>query len=125
MADLVLVPCRPSILDLEAIANSLDIANLAHKPATVILNAVAPSGSEADEAEEAIIQLKGEACPVRLVNRVAYARAIVYGQAAQEYEPHGKAAQEITALHKFMRAHYHIFTPSRKRKNDEQVRRRA
>jgi chromosome partitioning protein len=40
MADVVLVPCRPSILDLEAIANSLDIAKLAHKPASVILNAV-------------------------------------------------------------------------------------
>jgi chromosome partitioning protein len=95
MADVVLIPCRPSILDLEAIANSLDIAKLAHKPATVILNAVAPSGSEADEAEEAITQLGGEACPVRLVHRVAYARAFVYGQATQEYEPHGKAAQEI------------------------------
>src|SRR6266571_9050053 len=56
MADFVLIPCRPSILDLEAIANSLDIAKLAHKPASVILNAVAPSGSEADEAEEAITQ---------------------------------------------------------------------
>ena len=49
MADVVLVPCRPSILDLEAIANSLDIAKLAHKPATVILNAVSPIGSEANE----------------------------------------------------------------------------
>jgi chromosome partitioning protein len=125
MADLVLIPCRPSILDLEAIANSLDIAKLAHKPAIVILNAVAPSGSEADEAEEAITQLGGEACPIRLVNRVAYARAIVYGQAAQEYEPHGKAAREIEALHKFMCAHLHILAPSKKGKKNEQVRRRA
>jgi chromosome partitioning protein len=125
MADLVLIPCRPSILDLEAIANSLDIAKLAHKPATVILNAVAPLGSEADEAEEAITQLGGEACPIRLVHRVAYARAIVYGQAAQEYEPHGKAAREIEALHKFMCAHLHILTPSKKGKKNEQVRRRA
>jgi chromosome partitioning protein len=125
MADLVLIPCRPSILDLEAIANSLDIAKLAHKPASVILNAVAPSGSEADEAEEAIIQLEGEACPIRLVNRVAYARAIVYGQVAQEFEPHGKAAREIEALHKFVCAHLHIRTPSKKGKKNEQVRRRA
>lgn len=125
MADFVLIPCRPSILDLEAIANSLDIAKLAHKPAAVILNAVAPSGSEADEAEEAITQLGGEACPIRLVSRVAYARAIVYGQAAQEYEPNGKAAREIEALHKFMCAHLHIRTPSQKGKKNEQVRRRA
>jgi chromosome partitioning protein len=125
MANVVLVPCRPSILDLEAIANSLDIAKLAHKPATVILNAVSPTGSEANEAAEAIIQLGGETCPVRLVNRVAYARAIVYGQAAQEYEPHGKAAQEIKSLHKFMCAHHHIPTPSHRGKKHEQIRRRA
>src|SRR5215467_928043 len=125
IADLVLIPCRPSILDLEAIATSLDIAKLAHKPATVMLNAIAPSGSEADEAEEAITQLGGEACPLRLVHRVAYARALVYGQAAQEYEPHGKAAQEIKALHKFVCAHYHICTTSQKGKKHEQIRRRA
>jgi len=49
----------------------------------------------------------------------------VYGQAAQEYEPHGKAAREIEALHKFMCAHLHILTPSKKGKKNEQVRRRA
>src|SRR5499427_10910 len=123
IADLVLIPCRPSILDLEAIATSLDIAKLAHKPAIVILNAIAPSGSEADEAEEAITQLGGETYPIRLVHRVAYARAIVYGQAAQEYEPHGKAAREIESLHKFMCAHLHMLTPSKRGKNNEQVRR--
>ena len=78
-----------------------------------------------DEAEEAITQLGGEACPLRLVHRVAYARAIVYGQAAQEYEPHGKAAREIGALHKFMCAHLHILIPSKKGTKNEQVRRRA
>lgn len=115
VADVVLIPCRPSILDLEAIANSLDIARLAHKPATVILNAVAASGTEADEAAEAVVQLGGETCPVRLVHRVAYARAIVYGQSAQEYEPHGKAAREVQALHRFICAHYHMCTRAQKR----------
>jgi chromosome partitioning protein len=125
IADIVLIPCRPSLLDLEAIASSLDIAKLAHKPAIVILNAIAPAGAEADEAEVAIVDLGGEACPIRLVNRVAYARAIVYGLAAQEYEPHGKAAREIEALHKFVCAHLHNVTPSQKGKKHEQVRRRA
>lgn len=124
LADVVLVPCRPSILDLEAIVNSLDLAKLAKKPAMVVLNAVAPSGQEAEEAAEAIAEFGGELCPVRLVSRVAYARAIVYGQAAQEYEPHGKAAQEIAVLHKFMCAHYHIGTRSHADKT-QQIRRRA
>ena len=124
VADIVLIPCRPSILDLEAIANSLDIARLADKPATVILNAVAASGTEADEAAEAVVQLGGEACPVRLVHRVAYARAIVYGQSAQEYEPHGKAAREVEALHKFICAHHQMCTRARKGKSHEQIRHR-
>ena len=88
--------------------NSLDLAQLAKKPALVVLNAVAPAGQEADEAAEAIAAFRGELCPVRLVHRVAYARSIVYGQAAQEYEPRGKAAQEMHSLHTFMCAHYHI-----------------
>jgi len=124
MADLVLIPCRPSILDLEAIANSLDIAKLAHKPASVILNAVAPSGSEADEAEEAIIQLEGgmpdqisEPCRLCSRHRVWASRARI--RAAR------KAAREIEALHKFVCAHLHILTPSKKGKKNEQVHRRA
>ena len=59
IADCLLIPCRPSLLDIEAIANSLDIAKLAGRPAMVILNGIAPSGSEAEEAAEAIIQMGG------------------------------------------------------------------
>lgn len=124
-SDFVLVPCRPSILDLEAIANSLDLAKLAGKRAVVVLNAVAPSGHEADEAAEAIRTLGDDLCPVRLVSRIAYSRAIVYGKAAQEYEPHGKATQEIEQLHKFMCAHYHNIKRSHGDKTNEQIRRRA
>ncbi|MHB1829413.1 MAG: P-loop NTPase family protein [Steroidobacteraceae bacterium] len=39
-ADLVLIPCRPTILDRKAIGNSADLAALAKKPAAVVLNAV-------------------------------------------------------------------------------------
>jgi chromosome partitioning protein len=36
--------------------------------------------------------------PVRIGERRAYARAVAGGSAVTEFEPHGKAAQEITAL---------------------------
>jgi len=36
--------------------------------------------------------------PVRLGERRAYARAVAGGRAVTEFEPKGKAAQEITAL---------------------------
>jgi len=42
-ADLVLVPCRPGILDLHAIGSTAWIVKLAGKPAFVILNAPRPA----------------------------------------------------------------------------------
>jgi len=56
-ADFVLIPCRPVILGLEANGASLNLVGASSTPAVTLLNAVASSGSEADEAAEAIIEL--------------------------------------------------------------------
>lgn len=104
-ADLVLVPCRPAILDLEAITNTLDLVRTTGSRVAVVMNAVAPLGSEAKEAAEAIAALEVEVCPVQLRQRVAFSRALISGQSAQEFEPGGKAAQEAADLYAFMCAH--------------------
>jgi chromosome partitioning protein len=109
-ADFVLIPCRPAILDLEAITSTLDLVRTANTPAVVVLNAVAPVGTEAEDAAEAIAELNAEVCPVRLVSRVAFSRSLIGGQAAQEIEPAGKATQEVLALHKFVCERVHVFT---------------
>ena len=104
-SDLVLIPCRPAILDMEAINNTLDLVRTTGKPIFVVMNAVAPTGQEAQEAADAIAGLKVEVCPVRLVNRIAFARSLIAGLTAQEYEPSGKAAAEAAWLHEFTCAH--------------------
>ena len=106
-ADLIFMPCRPAILDMEAISSTLDLVRTTGKAVYVILNATAPQGSEAAEAAEALAGLDVQVCPVQLVNRVAFARSLITGQAAQEVEPRGKAAQEVERLHAFTRAHLH------------------
>jgi chromosome partitioning protein len=103
-ADLVLVPCRPSILDLRAIGSTLDVVRLAGKTAAVILNAVPPRGGLADEAAEAIVRSGAAICPVRLGQRSAYATSLTSGLTAQEYEPNGKAAGEVGALFNWLRS---------------------
>jgi len=102
LSDLVLIPCRPAILDLDALNNSLDFIRAAHKPICVVLNAIAPVGHDADQAVEALQGLGGEICPVRLGNRVAFARSLITGQVAQEFDPKGKAAAEMDRLHHFV-----------------------
>lgn len=100
-ADLVLIPCRPAILDLKAIDVTVDLVKLAGKRASVVLNAVPPRGGLGDEAAEAVKEYEVEISPARLGHRAAYQHCLALGQSAQEYEPEGIAAQEIKSLYKW------------------------
>ena len=98
-ADLVLVPCRPSILDLRAVSASHDIAKLAGTPAAAVLCAIPARGSLATEAQSALEAYDGlPVAPVRIGHRATFVHAMTAGQGAQEYEPRGKAAREIARL---------------------------
>lgn len=109
-ADFVLIPCRPAILDMEAITNTLDLVRITKAPMAVVLNAVSPIGNETEEAAEAVASLGVAVCPVRLVNRIAFSRSLITGRTAQEIEPDGKAAQEIAHLHEFITSQLHVCT---------------
>ena len=98
-ADLILIPCRPAILDLRAISSTIDLVKLAGKPAAVVLNAVPPRGSLPQEAKEAIAGYGVPVASVYVGQRAAFAHALTAGLVAQEYEPGGKAAEEATQLY--------------------------
>ena len=102
VADLILIPCRPAILDMEAISNTLGLVQTTNTPVFVVMNGVAPQGQETQEAMEAIGELNVEVCPIQLVNRIVFSRALITGQTAEEFESHSKAAKEIEKLHLFM-----------------------
>lgn len=102
VADLILIPCRPAILDLRAISSTVDVVKLAGKRAVVVLNSVPPRGSLGDEASEAVAGYGVEVAPNRLVRRVAFQHALTGGLTAQEYEPDGKAAEEVKQLYMWM-----------------------
>jgi chromosome partitioning protein len=98
-ADLILVPCQPSIMDLRALRKTAGLLEHAKKPTFAVLNGVSPHTSVADEAARAITeQFKLEVSPVRLGDRVAYNRCLISGQTAQEFEPEGRAAAEVKEL---------------------------
>jgi len=100
--DLVLVPCRPTLFDLHAIRETLDIAMLAKKPAKVILNAVPPRGSLAQQAREAIASYDIDPVPYEIGHRVAFVHSIIKGITAQEYQPKSKAAIEVENLYQWI-----------------------
>ena len=100
-ADLVLVPCRASILDLLAVTASQTIAQLAGTPASAVLCGVPARGPLADEAQRALEANGLPVAPVRIGHRAAFVHAATAGQGVQEYEPKGKATSEITRLYEW------------------------
>ena len=102
VSDLILIPCRPAYFDLEAMTNTLRLLRTTGKPLWAVLNAVAPFGSEAEEAAETIHALELRLCPAQLGRRIAFSRAVSAGLAAQEYEPGGQAAEEVRLLYELV-----------------------
>lgn len=108
-ADIIVIPCRPGILDLRAIETTAKIAEMAGTPAFVVIsqaNARAPKLTS-----DAMAAIKGEgltASPVVLHSRAAYAYSLIESKTAREYDLNSKAAEEITALFAWLRGKLHI-----------------
>lgn len=103
LADVVLIPCRPTAFDVDAITSTLTIAKLAEAQAkaAVVLNAIPTRGDYAEEVRAGLSELVTVA-PVHLYQRAAYFNAVNDGRSVEEYEPKGKAAEEIRALYKWV-----------------------
>jgi chromosome partitioning protein len=102
-ADLVLIPCRPAIYDLETVATTAELIRYAGaRPAAVVLNGVPPRGSKRGQAEDVIRALEMPVCPVAFGYRAAFNDSGALGLTAHEYEQGGKAALEIEQVYKFV-----------------------
>ena len=97
-SDLILIPCRPSVLDLKAIVTSIDLSSLAKKDASVVLNGIPARGLLATEASAVIAGYGVELVPVMIGYRAAFVHSLTMGNSVVEYESTSKAADEITAL---------------------------
>lgn len=120
VADLVIIPCRPSTFDIAAISATLDLCKLANRQAAVVLNAAPIRSRVTNEAEEAIREKGGVIAPVVIRQRVAFQHCMIEGGTAGEFEPGGAAATEISNLLAFLKASTHAHraasTPAARRK---------
>ena len=102
VADLVLIPCRPSAFDLSAIQTSARLVQLLRKPAFVVFAAGSPNAPRIyAEAGELVDSFGTPPCPVILPDRAAYRHASAEGRSVMESEPAGKAADEIREFYKW------------------------
>ena len=110
LSDLILIPCRPGLKDLRALKMTVDITRLSGKPALAVLNACKPRSPEPDKAARYLEKMGLAVCPARIGDRVAFEYAYINGQGVQEYEPGGKAAQEIQELYTYICRQLYSYT---------------
>jgi chromosome partitioning protein len=102
VSDLVIVPSRATVKDLERVEASIKLATVyAVRPVFVVLTQVRPRGDRDIQAEEFIIAKKFPVCPARIGDRVAYQDSDTLGRTPLETEPRGKAAQEIEHIYRY------------------------
>jgi chromosome partitioning protein len=102
-AALVLIPLRPSILDIQAVASTADVVRTTGTRALLLLNACpAPRGTaEASVTMDARKALADYPVPVAetvICDRRDFARALNGGEAVNEFAPASKAAAEMRRL---------------------------
>lgn len=102
-ASFVLIPCRPGILDLDAIGETVQTIAATKVPAAVVLNAcLAGRGTReagiVSEAREALASSPVPVAPMSIGQRASFAHALITGQAVSEFEPDGKATRELEGL---------------------------
>ena len=103
IADLVIVPAKTTVKDLERIESSVDLATTTGpKPVVVVFNQVRAQGTRAISATKALRDMDVTICPVRLGYRVAFEDADLTGETPLETEPEGKAADEVRKLYRFV-----------------------
>lgn len=103
-ADLVVIPCRPSLIDLDAIKRTAQLITSTGRAGVVVLNAAPPTASTLLDDARTLAEATGlQVARAVLRERSVYRAAWPYGLGVIEHEPKGKAAQEVAALQK------HIF----------------
>jgi chromosome partitioning protein len=104
LADFIVIPCRPSVLDLRAIGKTIKLVQNTGKKAGVVLNHCPPGRGIlgevgiVTEARETLQNSGIPVCPVAISQRVAFSHALIDGRSVTEFEPNGKAAKEIYRL---------------------------
>jgi chromosome partitioning protein len=102
VADLVLIPCRPSAFDLAAIQTTVKLVQLLRKPAFVVFTAGSPNAPRMyQEAGELVEGFGTPACLIQIADRAAFRHASAEGRTVMEFDPNGKAAEDIRQIYRW------------------------
>ena len=97
VAELIVVPTRPSPHDLRAVGATVDLCERAGKPLLFVVNGATPKAKITSEAAVALSQ-HGTVAPITLHHRTDFAASMIDGRTVMEVDPNGRSADEIRNL---------------------------
>lgn len=103
VADLVLIPTRPSPHDLRAVGSTVELVEAAGKRMIFVINGAAQRARITGEAAVALSQ-HGTVAPVTLYQRTDYAGAMIDGRTVNELDAGSRSAAEIVELWEYVSA---------------------
>lgn len=98
LADLALIPCRPTIADADTAPGMHSTASSIARSTAFVITQVPPRGERRARDVGSSLAKHGTVCPVRMASRNAYADALALGLGVTEFEPKGKAAAEMRRM---------------------------
>jgi chromosome partitioning protein len=97
VAELIIIPTRPSPHDLRAVGATVDLCDRAGKPLLFVVNGATPKAKITYEAAVALSQ-HGTVAPVTLHHRVDFAASMIDGRTVMEVDAKSRSAGEVRDL---------------------------
>lgn len=107
LADLVLMPIKPTPDDLKAATTTVSRLKMLRVPFLFVITQAIQNTNITAQAI-ATLSHHGAVAETLIVNRVIYPAAFTDGRTPQEIEPHGPAAREIRKLWENIQSYLHI-----------------
>jgi len=101
VADLVLIPTRPSPHDLRAVGSTVEMVEAAGKPMVFVINGAAARARITGEAAIALSQ-HGTVAPVTIYQRTDFAASMIDVRTVQEIDASSRSSEEIKELWKYV-----------------------
>lgn len=109
LADLVLIPTRPSPHDLRAVGATVDLVERRGRPMVFVVNGATPRARITADAAVALSQ-HGTVAPATLHQRVDFASSMIDGRTVREVAPDSNSAREVAELWTYVRTRLHKAT---------------
>lgn len=101
VAELIVIPTRPSPHDLRAVGATVELCERAGKSLLFVVNAATPMAKITYEAAIALSQ-HGTVAPVIVHQRTDFAASMIDGRTVMEINPKSKSAKEIVELWEYV-----------------------